>query len=165
MYSCSESWLCFLKDLLWQLWGRVKRKSVDLMKEKIHREKKKSHCLLKSYVENTCNNSCLWNWVHCTDSTNPGCVLSSFLSGYLPRIGLKDCRKSWILWFYLSCVLFCADQLSFQCLKNVPHLVWWMNWLLRTRGKTHCIHHRAESPGKPGLQRECKNVNWKPQQS
>lgn len=67
--------------------------------------------------------------------------------------------------FHLSCLLFCAAQLSFQRLKNVPHLLWWMNRLLRTRGKTHCIHHGAGSPGKPAVQEGCKNKNWKPEQS
>lgn len=49
---------------------------------------------------------------------------------------------------YLPFVLLCAGQLSFQCWKNVPHLLWGINQLLRTRGKTHCISHGAESPGK-----------------
>lgn len=47
--------LCFLGELQ-QLCGRVKMTSVDTMKQKIYMEK--SHSLLKTYVENICNNFC-----------------------------------------------------------------------------------------------------------
>lgn len=53
----AKAGLYFLKDLHWQLYGRSKRMSVGTMKQKMYMEK--SHCLLKSYVENSCNNFCL----------------------------------------------------------------------------------------------------------
>lgn len=53
-------------------------------------------------------------------------------------------------------LLFCTDQLLFQYLKNAPRLMWWINQLLRGRGKTHCINHWAGSPGKLEFRKDAR---------